>query len=227
MFKRYKNPFEKELSNPLFEKESPPQQHPSSNRSTPYSTESVNYGAKEVPPRVFDESQVQTPRHSFHSNFEPQTEKNEPLTPEAPNTTPPQRKIPTPSIANSLLMNDDPDTTIGEGVTFKGELTFDKLLRIDGHFEGDLLSEGKLIIGPRGVVKSNVQMREAVIEGILEGNITVTDRIELRDSATVMGNIKARYISVDEGVTIIGHVSVKPEDPQQEDKREEEYAHQS
>src|SRR5947209_20556868 len=45
------------------------------------------------------------------------------------------------------MLKEEPETTLGEGVTFKGELTFERLLRIDGTFEGELLSQGKVIIG--------------------------------------------------------------------------------
>lgn len=101
-----------------------------------------------------------------------------------------------------------PDTTLGEGVVFKGELTFKKLLKIDGQFEGELVSDGKLVVGPTGVVKSNIRMTEAIIEGKVEGNITVTNRLELRNKASVQGDIKACFLSVDEGVCIVGHVAV-------------------
>lgn len=107
------------------------------------------------------------------------------------------------------LQTEEPDTTLGEGVVFKGQLTFKKLLRIDGHFEGELLSEGKLMVGPTGVVKANVKMREAVIEGVVEGNICVQERLELRSNARVIGDVEARLLSIDEGVTLLGHVCVK------------------
>ncbi len=106
---------------------------------------------------------------------------------------------------------EEPETVLGEGVTFKGELSFKRFLRIDGHFEGELKSEGKLIVGPRGVVKSNIKMHEVIIEGYVEGNIISDERVELRSDAQVYGDITARILSVDEGVTLVGTVSVKPE----------------
>ncbi|MFN0065986.1 MAG: polymer-forming cytoskeletal protein, partial [Chlamydiales bacterium] len=101
--------------------------------------------------------------------------------------------------------------TLGEGVTFRGELSFERLLRIDGVFEGQLLSQGKVIVGPKGVVKANLTLREAIVEGVIEGNVTVQEKLELRGDARVIGDIVAKSICVDEGVTIEGHVSVKPQ----------------
>ncbi|MCB1136641.1 MAG: polymer-forming cytoskeletal protein [Chlamydiia bacterium] len=105
---------------------------------------------------------------------------------------------------------DTPETTLGPGVSFKGELSFQRLLRIDGNFEGELLSEGKLIVGPTGIVKSNIRMREAVIDGRIEGNLHVKERLELRGNACIYGDIIAQTLATDEGVTIVGHVQITP-----------------
>ncbi len=108
----------------------------------------------------------------------------------------------------NVMKEETPETTLGEGVTFRGELSFERLLRIDGTFEGELLSQGKVIVGPKGVVKANLVLREAVIEGRVEGDITVQEKLELRGDASVKGNIRAKSICVDEGVTLEGHITV-------------------
>ena len=107
--------------------------------------------------------------------------------------------------------DEEPETTLGEGVVFKRTLNFKRYLRVDGTFEGELISDGKLIIGPKGVVKSNLKMHEVIVEGYVEGSVEVEERIELRGDAQIHGDITARSLSVDDGVTIIGHVCVKPD----------------
>jgi cytoskeletal protein CcmA (bactofilin family) len=106
------------------------------------------------------------------------------------------------------LSQESPETTLGEGVTFRGELSFERLLRIDGTFEGELLSQGKVVVGPKGKVKANLKLREAIIEGVVEGNITVEEKLELRGDARIQGDITAKTLCVDEGVSIHGIVSV-------------------
>ena len=106
------------------------------------------------------------------------------------------------------IPKEEPETTLGEGVTFRGELTFERLLRIDGTFEGELISKGKVIVGPKGQVKADLNLREAIIEGKVEGNITVEERLELRGTASVTGDITAKLLSVDEGVTLCGQVTI-------------------
>lgn len=113
------------------------------------------------------------------------------------------------SAPSPVMSTEEPETTVGKNVSIKGELKFDRLLRIDGSFDGELISNGKIIVGPTGVVKADIALEEAVVEGRVIGDILV-ERIELRCQAEVRGNITAKTISVDEGVTIIGQVSVTP-----------------
>jgi cytoskeletal protein CcmA (bactofilin family) len=112
---------------------------------------------------------------------------------------------------NTDLVVEEPETIIGKDVSFKGELSFERFVRINGYFEGTLNAKGKLIVGTSGIVKSDVDLHEAIIEGQVEGNITA-DRVELRVDAQVKGNITAKSFSVDEGTSIIGQVKVIPAD---------------
>jgi len=117
-----------------------------------------------------------------------------------------------PHHLKNMMKEEVPETTLGEGVTFRGELSFERLLRIDGTFEGNLLSQGKVVVGPLGKVKANLNLREAIIEGQVEGNITVQETLQLRGQAVVKGDIKAKRLSVDDGVEIFGVVQVGPQD---------------
>jgi cytoskeletal protein CcmA (bactofilin family) len=112
-------------------------------------------------------------------------------------------------IGEEAHFDEEPETIIGENVTMKGELHFKRLLRIDGTFEGDLISNGKLIVGPKGSVKAHINLQEAFISGKVDGNITVTERLVLRGRAEVHGDITAPLLSVDEGVSIVGIVTVR------------------
>jgi cytoskeletal protein CcmA (bactofilin family) len=124
----------------------------------------------------------------------------------APKTTP------LPHHFDGRATDEMPETTLGAGVTFRGQLSFERFLRIDGTFEGDLLSQGKVVIGPTGFVKADLNLREAIIEGKIEGNITVQEKLELRGTASVKGDIRAKSLCVDEGVTISGIVMVSSEE---------------
>jgi cytoskeletal protein CcmA (bactofilin family) len=104
--------------------------------------------------------------------------------------------------------DETPETIIAEGVSIKGTLSFRRLVRIDGSFEGELLSSGKIIIGQTGSVKANIVLEEAFISGKVIGDITVKKRLVLRGRAEVRGDITAPVLSVDEGVSIIGILNI-------------------
>lgn len=107
---------------------------------------------------------------------------------------------------------EEPETVIAVGVSIKGTMSFQKLVRIDGNFEGELLSSGKLIVGPTGTVKSNINLEEAFISGEVTGDITVKKRLVLRGRAKVRGDVTAPLLSVDEGVTIVGILNIAQEE---------------
>ncbi len=108
---------------------------------------------------------------------------------------------------------EEPETIIAANVSIKGTMSFQKLIRIDGTFEGELLSSGKLIVGPTGSVKANINLDEAFISGKVTGDITVKTRLVLRGRAEVRGDITAPLLSVDEGVSIVGILNVVQEAP--------------
>lgn len=213
MFKRYtKNPFEKEQNSTTFEESSSNASQKnninaySSKRQHSLFQEQMQKEYKQgIPPRIFEDRPMQktNPHSTSHEEGIAQEDlwNNESST-VASSKDPLQNELPP----------EEPETTLGEGVFFKGQLNFKTLLRIDGKFEGELISDGKLIIGPSGVVKSNVKLREAIIEGYLEGNMEVKERVELRGEAQVRGDIRTKFLSVDEGVTIVGCVEVSPKD---------------
>ena len=103
---------------------------------------------------------------------------------------------------------EEPETIIAEGVSITGTITFKKLIRIDGSFEGELASSGKVIVGPTGCVKANLNLEEAFIAGKVVGDISVKKRLVLRGRAEVRGDITAPLLSVDEGVCIIGMLNI-------------------
>jgi len=225
MFKRYtKNPFEKEMPTQEMENDNAEYAPRPMARSTAvvddrqqtassFNTPIEEAYSQEIPSRVFEGrgSQQSASLHPSMNQEHTQRHESESFV-LAEEDSWPEKIAPLPSAPFQLenFDGEEPETVLGEGVTFKGELSFKRFLRIDGQFEGELNSEGKLVIGPRGVVKSNVKMREVIVEGYVEGNIIVDERIELRGDAQVYGDISAKILSVDEGVTVVGNLSIRP-----------------
>jgi cytoskeletal protein CcmA (bactofilin family) len=108
-------------------------------------------------------------------------------------------------------------THIGKSVVIKGEVSCGEDLYIDGQVEGTVDPKGnRLTIGPNGRVKANVIARSVVVEGKLEGNIQASDRVDLKQSAIVVGDVVTQRISIDEGASIKGSVSIQKEPPKNE-----------
>ena len=98
---------------------------------------------------------------------------------------------------------------IGKSVVIKGELSGSEDLYVDGHVEGTIALKGNsLTVGPNGQVKASVDAKGVVVQGKLEGNVQVSDRVELRKSAIVTGDISAQRISIEEGAFLKGKVDI-------------------
>jgi cytoskeletal protein CcmA (bactofilin family) len=98
---------------------------------------------------------------------------------------------------------------IGKSVVIKGELSGSEDLFLDGLVEGTIALKGNsLTVGPNGQVKASIDAKGVVVQGKLEGNIQATDRVELRKSASVTGDIATQRISIEEGAFLKGKVEI-------------------
>jgi cytoskeletal protein CcmA (bactofilin family) len=108
-------------------------------------------------------------------------------------------------------------TRIGKSIVIKGELSCSEDLYIDGQVEGTIDPKGnRLTIGPNGSVKADVNACSVVVQGKLEGNIHASDRVDLKQSAFVVGHIATQRISIEEGAHLKGSVNVQKEAPKKE-----------
>jgi len=105
---------------------------------------------------------------------------------------------------------DDFATVIGPDAKFKGELSFQGGVRIDGQFDGSITTSGKVFVSNNGHVKAEVKAASVALEGKLEGNLTAQDRVELRATGQMFGDVKAAKLLVIEGATFVGRCEVGP-----------------
>ncbi len=95
--------------------------------------------------------------------------------------------------------------TIVVGTSIEGTIDTQNDIRIDGKVDGTLTCAGKLIIGPDGKVEGDANCQNAVIEGQFRGNLTVTDILDVRENASVVGEIKTGKLLVQNGATFNGN----------------------
>ena len=91
---------------------------------------------------------------------------------------------------------------LGEGTEFKGVLSFQGTIRVDGRVEGEVLGEEMLIVGEDGVIQAEVEVGSLIASGRIEGNIRAKRRVELLASSRVVGNIVTPCLIVMEGATL-------------------------
>ena len=94
----------------------------------------------------------------------------------------------------------------------KGEISTREELLVDGEVEGTLESHSLLTVGSNGKVRANIKAREVVIFGSVRGNVEVVEKIAIREQGSLVGDIKAAGISIDDGAYFKGSIDiVRPE----------------
>jgi cytoskeletal protein CcmA (bactofilin family) len=97
---------------------------------------------------------------------------------------------------------------LGPDVKITGTLKFAEELIFDGKLDGEILSPGNLIVGKNARIEGEVKTRTVVVHGTVDGNISVTERCQLKAESTLTGDLKALRLSVEEGATFIGKSEV-------------------
>ncbi len=103
---------------------------------------------------------------------------------------------------------------IGKSVVVKGELSGSEDLYLDGEVEGNIeLHEHALTIGPNGKVRANIHARDVVVHGKVDGNIHANERVELKKSAVLSGDISTQRIIIEDGAFFKGAIDIQKETP--------------
>ena len=124
-----------------------------------------------------------------------------------PSTPPPAVSGPR-SDATHLLEKDI--VNIGKSVVIKGELNGSEDLTIEGHVEGTIqLKEHVLTIGPNGRIKAQVFAKSVIVLGEVTGNVTASEKVDIRDNGSVDGDIISPRVAIAEGAHFRGSVDMQ------------------
>ena len=103
---------------------------------------------------------------------------------------------------------------IGRSVVIKGELSGSEDLYVDGQVEGTIELQGNsLTVGPHGQLRADVNAKNVIVHGVLEGNVKASERTDLRKSAVVTGDIFSQKIAIEDGAYFKGKVDIQKETP--------------
>ncbi|MDR2477838.1 MAG: polymer-forming cytoskeletal protein [Treponema sp.] len=104
------------------------------------------------------------------------------------------------------------NTIVGPNTSLAGNIEADGFTRIDGSIRGDVNARGRVVIGERARMKSNVSGTAVTIGGVVWGNVIASESLTVLSTALVLGDIITRRIQADEGCLIHGRVSVCPDE---------------
>jgi cytoskeletal protein CcmA (bactofilin family) len=105
------------------------------------------------------------------------------------------------------------ETIIAADVQITGTVKSSGGVQFHGKLDGELISEGDVTIGKGANIKGNISAHSVAMSGTIKGNITAKDRIQMLATAQVNGDIKAKRLTVEDGVTFIGRSDVNPSGP--------------
>jgi len=110
-------------------------------------------------------------------------------------------------------MADTPNeaTVIGNDIHIQGEMTFQKTVRLTGTFEGTIHGKGELQVSKGAACKADVDAAAVIVDGVVEGNVVASDKIQLNGTGVVRGDIVAGKMIMTEGASFFGQCSVGPE----------------
>jgi len=104
------------------------------------------------------------------------------------------------------------DTFLGPQTQIQGTISFEGGMRIEGKFEGDVISKsGDIIVGPQAIIKGDLKVGSALVMGEVKGCIEAETRIEIHPPGKMIGDIRAPFILIDPGVVFNGQCIVTNE----------------
>jgi len=129
---------------------------------------------------------------------------------------PPPQRVPQPVVPpgppSEFLRETEVRTSIGADAVINGKLSFTTPTRIEGKLKGELRCTQLLIIGPTAVVEGLVKADELRVEGVLQGEVDETRKVEICEEGRLIGRIAARHLVVREGGFVDGRCSVGAQD---------------
>ncbi len=105
---------------------------------------------------------------------------------------------------------DDLTAFVDEGSEIEGHYTFRGTAMLNGRFTGDITTADTLIVGEHGIVKATIHAGTIIVSGEVAGEIVATQRVELRPTARVAGQIETPVLTVEDGATFDGRCRMSP-----------------
>jgi cytoskeletal protein CcmA (bactofilin family) len=110
---------------------------------------------------------------------------------------------------SSSVGTNDIETIIGKNTQFKGKLSGDGNIRIDGALDGEISSTGDVVIGDQGNVTATIKASNVLISGAVTGNVIANTKLEITSTGKLFGDVKAAVLSIAEGASFKGNSNME------------------
>ena len=101
---------------------------------------------------------------------------------------------------------------LSSDAVIEGAIKFDGIMKIDGNINGEISTDnGELVVSESGTVNATITTKSAIIEGRVDGKITASDKVVLKQKAHLTGDLQAKILVIEEGVVFVGRCNVNPE----------------
>ena len=104
----------------------------------------------------------------------------------------------------STMKGEESFTFLGKGSQFKGIISFEGTIRMDGRLEGEIHMKGTLVVGEHAVIEGDVSADVVIVGGRITGTVIARDKAQLLAAGVVLGTIKTPLLSVEEGARFMG-----------------------
>jgi cytoskeletal protein CcmA (bactofilin family) len=111
--------------------------------------------------------------------------------------------------APTAPVTSDLNALLGRGSEFDGKLSFEGTVRIDGKFNGSIVTKDVLVVGEGAVVTAEIECGSIIVHGQIIGNVKARVGVELHSPARVKGNIEAPSLMIEKGVTFDGQTKME------------------
>ena len=102
---------------------------------------------------------------------------------------------------------------LGKGTTFTGRLEFKGTAQISGTFNGDIVSEGILLIGEQGAITGKITVNDVKSSGAIHGDVQAKHKVTLHKTSRMEGNLQTQFLEIEEGAQFQGDVHMKKPAP--------------
>ena len=127
-----------------------------------------------------------------------------PKTAETPQEAMNMPGVVSPAFSNNQTESGDIIAFVGEEVTFKGTIRYQGTVRVDGRLEGEIYTDGNLIIGQKAIITAKIEAGMVTCQGRITGEVLAKNRVKLLSPAVFDGSITTPLLSMDEGVMFNG-----------------------